>query len=316
MQPYGSGRIELQIRLTLVAVIGLIICSHVDRPAYAQAAQPRAAQSVAPARTYQLLGSPSDADLKRVREALTSVEGVTQVEVVRRALGILVRVRGDARQPELANAALSLGYDLMPLAPRLYVATGPTGDADVAKLRAALSMVDPDLQVQIQARAGGASVRIRGEATGEALAAAAKSAGYELRRESAFVASGPTAPRDYARLREALAKLSDAKYQLQEVAGGAMLTVNGEVEDSEIAAAAKSAGYGLRSITGKGAAGDAGDTESITAPAPGERNIDDITKVGEPAPDFSLVTKDGKGKIALSDYRGKKPVVLIFGSYT
>jgi alkyl hydroperoxide reductase subunit AhpC len=34
------------------------------------------------------------------------------------------------------------------------------------------------------------------------------------------------------------------------------------------------------------------------------------------APDFTLRTEDGKKAITLSDYRGKKPVVLIFGSFT
>lgn len=34
------------------------------------------------------------------------------------------------------------------------------------------------------------------------------------------------------------------------------------------------------------------------------------------APDFQLPTHDGKSTIRLSDFRGKKPVVLIFGSFT
>jgi hypothetical protein len=38
--------------------------------------------------------------------------------------------------------------------------------------------------------------------------------------------------------------------------------------------------------------------------------------LGQPAPDFCLETQDGKRKVALSDYRGKKPVVLVFGSFT
>lgn len=41
-----------------------------------------------------------------------------------------------------------------------------------------------------------------------------------------------------------------------------------------------------------------------------------VPKVGEQAPDFELSTLDGKRKIKLSSYRGKKPVVLVFGSYT
>jgi hypothetical protein len=37
---------------------------------------------------------------------------------------------------------------------------------------------------------------------------------------------------------------------------------------------------------------------------------------GQMAPDFRLPTQDGKGEIALSQFRGKKHVVLIFGSFT
>jgi hypothetical protein len=39
-------------------------------------------------------------------------------------------------------------------------------------------------------------------------------------------------------------------------------------------------------------------------------------KVGAPAPDFTLLTHDGKQKVTLSDYHGNKPVVLIFGNFT
>ncbi|NQT54514.1 redoxin domain-containing protein [bacterium] len=39
-------------------------------------------------------------------------------------------------------------------------------------------------------------------------------------------------------------------------------------------------------------------------------------KVGDPAPDFTLKQLDGKGTVALSSLRGKRPVVLVFGSYT
>ncbi len=37
----------------------------------------------------------------------------------------------------------------------------------------------------------------------------------------------------------------------------------------------------------------------------------DQVKVGQPAPDFTLEDMDGK-KFSLSDYRGKKGVVLVF----
>ncbi len=39
-------------------------------------------------------------------------------------------------------------------------------------------------------------------------------------------------------------------------------------------------------------------------------------KVGDPAPDFTLASLDGKQQVTLSDFRGERPVALIFGSYT
>jgi len=39
-------------------------------------------------------------------------------------------------------------------------------------------------------------------------------------------------------------------------------------------------------------------------------------KVGDDAPDFTLETYDRKSRVQLSAFRGKKPVVLVFGSYT
>lgn len=37
---------------------------------------------------------------------------------------------------------------------------------------------------------------------------------------------------------------------------------------------------------------------------------------GEVAPDFNLETVDKQSRVRLSSFRGDKPVVLIFGSYT
>jgi hypothetical protein len=37
---------------------------------------------------------------------------------------------------------------------------------------------------------------------------------------------------------------------------------------------------------------------------------------GDVAPDFQLSTSDKKSQVQLSSFRGHKPVVLIFGSYT
>ncbi len=37
---------------------------------------------------------------------------------------------------------------------------------------------------------------------------------------------------------------------------------------------------------------------------------------GDSAPDFTLPTHDHAGQVTLSSFRGTKPVVLVFGSYT
>ena len=39
-------------------------------------------------------------------------------------------------------------------------------------------------------------------------------------------------------------------------------------------------------------------------------------KVGDAAPDFDLQTADKQSRVKLSNYRGSRPVVLVFGSYT
>ena len=38
--------------------------------------------------------------------------------------------------------------------------------------------------------------------------------------------------------------------------------------------------------------------------------------VGDPAPDFSLQTVDKQKRVDLASFRGARPVVLVFGSYT
>ncbi len=55
--------------------------------------------------------------------------------------------------------------------------------------------------------------------------------------------------------------------------------------------------------------------EVITPAAKGERKTETL-RVGDPAPDFSLPVVKGDGEISLADFRGKKPAVLIFASYT
>ena len=48
----------------------------------------------------------------------------------------------------------------------------------------------------------------------------------------------------------------------------------------------------------------------------GDLRMPDTSRVGDVAPDFKLKTKDGSREITLSSFKGKRPVVLVFGSYT
>ena len=46
------------------------------------------------------------------------------------------------------------------------------------------------------------------------------------------------------------------------------------------------------------------------------RGSDKAPKIGSKAPDFQLKVLNSKKKVKLSQFKGKKPVALIFGSYT
>jgi hypothetical protein len=48
----------------------------------------------------------------------------------------------------------------------------------------------------------------------------------------------------------------------------------------------------------------------------GRDRAPDKLKVGGSATDFALKSPDGKQTVQLSSFRGKRPVALVFGSYT
>lgn len=54
----------------------------------------------------------------------------------------------------------------------------------------------------------------------------------------------------------------------------------------------------------------------VYAPAARQEYDPEILKVGDSVPDFTLERYDKKGSVTLSDFEGKKPVVLVFGSIT
>ena len=55
---------------------------------------------------------------------------------------------------------------------------------------------------------------------------------------------------------------------------------------------------------------------SAVALAPAQRPRDSNLQMGDVAPDFQLYDLDGKNPVKLSSFRGKQPIVLVFGSYT
>jgi hypothetical protein len=72
----------------------------------------------------------------------------------------------------------------------------------------------------------------------------------------------------------------------------------------------------LAAVASSGQSPSAGHPKETNAPpARGERYKDQL-KTGMPAPDFALPLASGNGTVTLSSFRAKKPVILIFGSYT
>jgi thiol-disulfide isomerase/thioredoxin len=55
---------------------------------------------------------------------------------------------------------------------------------------------------------------------------------------------------------------------------------------------------------------------AASAKRAGDLRIATVLKVGDIAPDFTLNTKEGNHEVKLSSFRGQRPVVLVFGSYT
>jgi len=60
---------------------------------------------------------------------------------------------------------------------------------------------------------------------------------------------------------------------------------------------------------------------SLRATAQTQRRVPDPrpasrVRVGATAPDFKLTTKDGVRQVRLSNFNGRCPVVLVFGSFT
>lgn len=340
--------------------------------------------------SYIASGSTAEADLARLRAAISKLPGVEHVSLAERTGGATVRVKGAALRTLFAAAARSVGYALRPMPQRSYVAASLGGNAEISNLRESLGKVDGVEQVEVTGTAARATVRVIGDVKANALAVVARKAGFGIHRIGYFVAPGGSDSTAVQRLRDSISKVPGVtQVDTHGVGGGAMVRVQGLMEDESLAAAANSAGFGLQPLSDPGSGqfratglktsgerdalrkaligiGGVGDVqfrdspegasisilggrarqEAIVAagraagfelqpldaglspfagpdmernnPAsdPNDRVLEDLTRVGDLAPDFTLVTGDGKGKVTLSEFRGKKPVVLIFGSYT
>jgi copper chaperone CopZ len=368
----------LQRLLCLVALALPVVPSAGQTP-------PAAPQGATPT-SYIGTGPTTEADIARLRAAILKLPGVESMDITVRPGGVKFRVRGGTGGPLLA--ARSAGYTVRPTLRRSYFASGLSEAADTAGLREALGKIEGVERVEIAGPNGGASVRVLGDVKAATLVATARSAGFEFRRISSYVASGSPTATGIARLRKALEKVDGvSQVDIREVAGGATLRIQGAMEDGALTTAAKASGFGLLSlndlvggqfrvngvtdtetegklrtallgvagvgdiqirrtsegthlsVTGGSAipevivagakavgfylqpsaadtASNSADVEQNTPPSPNDRILEELTKVGDLAPDFTLLTSDGKSKMSLSDSRGKKPVVLIFGSYT
>jgi hypothetical protein len=76
------------------------------------------------------------------------------------------------------------------------------------------------------------------------------------------------------------------------------------------------ASFGILLIIALLAAGDAASAQQRPGWRAGDLRMPDTLRVGDAAPDFKLKTKDGSREVLLSSFKGKRPVVLIFGSFT
>jgi hypothetical protein len=223
-------------------VTGALLLSATAIPALAQ---DRARPESQVPRAYVARGSSQEADLAKLQTAIGKLAGVLKVQIRPDAGGAVVIIDGDgsSTQSLLAAAAASVGYRLRPAPTRYYLATGPSGEADVDRLRKALRDTPGVEQVAATGRADGAAVRVSGAGPSSALATAGKAAGFTLQPLAAYVASGSSEAADLALLRKALVSAGIERVEMHGLIGGATLLAYGDTDDDRMAAAGKVAGY-------------------------------------------------------------------------
>jgi copper chaperone CopZ len=273
-------------------------------------------------RTFAAASTGCNPDLAALRSALEKTPGVEQVDTQGAGAAATVRIQGDIKVDPLVAAAKAAGFELSRSIN--YVASGPADEENVQKLRAAVEKAAGVKRTDVRPIPGGATVTVEGAMDDDALAEKALAAGFTLKTLSSaagvrmFSVSGMSGPDDEEKLRKAVQGVSGiGEFQIMTLGDMTRLGVRGgSASPDAILAAAGSAGFELQPAGGGRGQGGGPDAERNTPPAFDERVNDDLTKVGDQAPDFELIKSDGKSKVRLTAYQGKRPVVLIFGSYT
>lgn len=268
-------------------------------------------------------GPTGESDLDRLRAALGKVYGVEEVALDERTGGAAVRLLGVMERAALTAAGKSAGFELREVGS--YIVSGPTADADLARLRAALGKVAGVERLEMKSLAGGATLLIQGTVSDPRLAAAAKAEGYDLwplgsaRGPREFRIDGRPAA-DAEKLRQALQALEGiGELEIRAAPGGQRLFVTGgRARPDGILAAAAGAGFTLTAVeapvTLPTLLPEAGRS---TPPDYDARVLEEKANLGQPAPGFAVLGTDGRTKRSLSDcLAAGKPVVLIFGSCT
>lgn len=275
-------------------------------------------------RFYAATRSGDGGDPPHLRAALRAVPGVDEVAVSEQVDRVAVRVLGVTPLRHLAQAGRNAGFELHPLG--AYVAAGPHGEADLARLRAALGKVNGVQRVEVQGLAGGATLLVHGEASDPELVAAAKAPGFDL-----WPLNNGPAPRvfrieprpgtiDPEKLREALQGLEGVgSIEIRPgPAAEQQLVVTGRVRPDAILAAATEAGFTLTPAEAPVALPTlTPQAQRAGPPDYDQRVLEERARIGEPAPGFTVLGMDGMTRRSLAEYLGpKKPVVLVFGSCT
>lgn len=276
-----------------------------------------------PARFYAAGGPTGDAELTALRTALGMVPGVDKIELSRQPAGAALRISGVAKPADLTAAGRSAGFALRQLGS--YAASGPSAEADLARLRAALRKVTGVEQVELQGLVGGATLLIYGDVKDAQLVAAAKNARFALwplrnaaGRTAEFKIGGKTTANDHQKLADLLRSVEGMGEIEVRVApeGPLLLVTGGRQRSNRIIAAAAEGGFELVAVDDVTLPSLIPRAGRNTPPDYDDAILEDPVRPNEAAPQFTLLTKDGENKLSLSDYVGKKPVVLMFGSCT